>query len=161
MKLITDYYKFERLKNQKSKNRLDCIASSNTYPDFDDKPFIYIGASDHIKTSRQRKADLSVTNGRGKHVSSIYKPDTELNLAYGDMRGTTDLLLFVFGNFSMSANGTITDGATVEVFICRGKKNDKNAFFNLFADGELNNEMSQMRTAAVTKTVTDKKEKKE
>ena len=157
MKLINDYYRFERLKNQKSKSRLDCTASSNTYTDFDDRPFIYICANDHIKASRQRKSDLSVTSGRGKHITSIYKPDMERGFAYGDVKGTTDLLLFVTTDFSMAADGTITDGAAVEVFICRGKKFDRNAVFNLLTDGELNNEIAQIK-ATVTKSITGKKE---
>jgi len=151
MKLITDYYKFERLQNQRSKSRLDCTASTTSYPDFELKSFVYIGENHHTKAGIKRKSDIALTSGAGKHVSSIYKPDMERGFAYGDVQSTSDLLLFVTTDFSMTADGTITDGATVEVFICRGKKHDKNAVFNLLTDGELNDEISQMRAAAVTK----------
>jgi len=153
MKLINDYYRFERLPNQKSKTRLNCTASSASYPEFDEKPFIYIGVNDHIKASRQRKTDLSVTSGKGRHLTSIYKPDMERGRAYGDMQGTTDLILFATSNFGIAADGTISDGAVVEIFICRGKKQEKNAVFNLFTDGELDSEIAQIK-AWVTKSVT-------
>jgi len=154
--ILTDLYKYERLQNQKSKSRLDCNSSTGTYPDFEEKPFIYIGVNDHIKPNRQRKSELSITSGKGKHVTSIFTIDLQNGLAYGDNKGTTDLLLFVSQNFNIESDGRITDGATVEVFIARGKKFDKNQINNLFLDGQLSTEMERLREA-VTKSVTDKK----
>ena len=151
MRIINDYYRYERLQNQRSKSRMGLVASTKTYADFDEKPFIYIGVNDHIKASRQRKSDLSITNGRGQHLTNVYKPDLERGYAYGDVKNTTDLLLFVTKDFSMAADGTITDGATVEVFICRGRKHDKNAVFNLLTDGELNNEIAHLRAEVTGK----------
>ena len=151
--ILTDYYCYKRLENQKSKSRLDCTASTKTYPDFEEKPFIYIGANDHITASRHRKADLSVTSGKGKHITSIFPTDLKNGMAYGDNRGTTDLLLYVSKDFNIESDGRITDGATIEVFIARGKKWDKNQINNLFLDGQLNAEMEQLRQS-VTKSVT-------
>ena len=156
--ILTDYYKFERLQNQKSKSRLDCIASTKTYLDFEEKPFIYIGTNDHIKASRHRKSDLSVTSGKGNHVTNIFTTDLDNGLAYGDNKGTTDLLLFIPQNFNIASDGWITDGATIEVFIARGKKFDKNQINSLFLDGQLNAEMERLRQA-VTKSVTKNSEK--
>jgi hypothetical protein len=155
--ILTDYYCFERLIGGKSKMRLDCTASTKTYPDFEEKGFIYIGANDHVKASRHRKADLSVTSGRGKHITSIFPTDLKNGLAYGDNQGTTDLLLFVSQNFNIEADGRITDGATVEIFIARGKKSEKNQVNNLFLDGQLDIEISALRQS-VTKSVTNKTE---
>ena len=158
--ILTDYYKYQRKEvfkkdgTLKSKNRLDCTASTKSYPDFELKSFVYIGENTHTKAGVKRKSDLALTSGAGKHITSIYKPDLERGFAYGDVKGTADLLLFVTTNFSIAADGTITDSAAVEVFICRGKKFDKNAVFNLLTDGELNNEIAQFR-AAVTKSVTE------
>jgi hypothetical protein len=152
--ILTDFYCYKRLENQKSKSRLDCVASSGTYPDFEEKPFIYIGANDHIKASRHRKSDLSVTSGKGKHVTNIFTTDLDNGLAYGDNKGTTDLLLFVPQNFTIASDGRITAGATIEVFIARGRKFDKNQINNLFLDGQLNAEMERLRRA-VTELVTE------
>ena len=153
MKLINDYYKYERLPDCKSKMRMDCTASTNSYPDFEIKSFIYIGENRHTKAGIKRKSDLALTSGAGKHVTSIYKPDLERGFAYGDVNGTTDLILFETTNFIIAADGTIAEMATVEMYICRGKKYDKNAVFNLFTDRELDNEIAQLK-AAVTKSVT-------
>jgi len=147
MKRLTDYYKYERLQNQKSKTRLDCISSTKSYADFEEKPFIYIGANDHITASRQRKSDLSVTSGKGKHITSIF--NLESGFSYGDNQGTTDLLLFISQNFNIESDGRIKDGAIVEVFVCRGKKWEKSQITNLFLDGELDNEISELRTDAL------------
>jgi len=106
---------------------------------------MYIGLNSYTKAGSKRKSDLAMTSGAGKHITSIYKPDLERGFAYGDVKDTTDLLLFVTTDFSMSADGTIADGAIVEVFICRGKKEDKIAVFNLLTDGELNDEITQIR----------------
>ena len=153
--IITDYYKFERLPGTKSKTRLDCTASTKSYPDFELKSFLYVGENTHTKAGTKRKSDLAMTSGTGKHITSIYKPDLERGFAYGDMRGTTDLLLFVASDFGFDADGRILDCAVIEVFICRGKKSDKNAIFNLLTDGELENEISAIWDT-VTKTVTQK-----
>ena len=147
---LTDLYAYKRLQNPKNKGRLDCTASTKSYPDFEEKPFIYIGINDHIRASRQRKSDLSVTSGSGKHITNIFTVDMEKGLAYGDNKGTTDLLLFVPQNFGMEADGRITEGATIEVFIARGKKHEKNQIGNLFLDGQLDGEISELRRRAVT-----------
>ena len=34
--ILTDYYRFERIKF-KSKTRLDCVSSTKTYPQFEEK----------------------------------------------------------------------------------------------------------------------------
>jgi hypothetical protein len=155
--IIIDLYRYERLSGVKSKMRVDCTASTGTYPDFEEKGFIYMGANDHVKASRHRKSDLSVTSGKGKHITSIFPTDLKNGFAYGDNKGTTDLLLFVFQNFNIEADGRIADGAIVEIFIARGKKSEKNQINNLFLDGQLDSEMSALRQS-VTKSVTNRNE---
>jgi hypothetical protein len=134
---------------------MDCIASSKTYPDFEEKSFIYITTSDHIKAHRHRKSELAITSGTGKHITSIFITDMENGLVYGygDNKGTTDLLLFVFHDFNIEADGRIKTGAKVDVFIARGKKWDKNQINNLFLDGQLDDEIASFRQS-VTKSVT-------
>jgi transketolase N-terminal domain/subunit len=45
-------------------------------------------------------------------------------------------------------NGTISQGAAIEVFIARGKSKDRVPLFNLVCDGELDEEMSELRARA-------------
>lgn len=150
---LTDYYKFERGQNQNNKNRLNCTTCTKSYFSFEQmrkngKLWFYIGASHHVKANRHRKADLSVTSGAGNHITSIFPTDVNSGVAYGDVKGTMDLLIFVFTNFEMEADGRIKDGATVEVFVARGRKFEKEAIKNLFLDGELKAEMETLRKRA-------------
>jgi hypothetical protein len=169
--ILTDYYLYQRkevLKENgklKNKSRLECTASTQSY-DLIDRvktrtdnqivmhitPFM-----DGIKASRHRKGMFRVTVADGNHITSIYPTDWERGYAYGDFKGTTDLMLLIFHNFSIAADGTIADGAAVEIFIARGKKFERNQVNNLFQDGELTTEMEQLRQA-VTKSVTGKTE---
>ncbi len=140
--IITDYYKFEHLINS-AKTRLDCVASTGSYPALEslrrkNKLWIYYGGTDHIKGNRKRKADKAITNG--KNISSVYFGDIEGSFAYGDFKGTNDAILFVV---------TEIDSSTVmELFICRGKKNNQTGLCNRLEDGDLDHEIKHWRGKA-------------
>jgi hypothetical protein len=158
--ILTDYYKYVRLPECKSKTRIDRTASTKSYPEFERKPFAYITENSHIKAGIKRKTDLTLTSGDGKHITSIYRPDLESGITYGDVQGTTDLIVIVSKNFQIDADGKISTNAEFEIFVARGQKHNKNACYNLFADGELNNEIAELRGRAVTELVTDQTGKK-
>lgn len=153
--LLTDYYKFEHKPNTQSKTRLDCVASSKSYNPLEastnSKGVIvaYIGDNTHTKAGQKGKSDLSMTTAKGKHLSSIYRPEIETNFGWGDVKDTTDALLFVFTDFAIS-NGQLTDGAAVEIFVARGKRSDRQGLYNLLADGELDGELDALRQKAQT-----------
>ena len=150
---LTDYYKFERLPDNTTKSRLDCTASTKSYDAFEAKGNVYITKPDnYVKTSYKRKADLAMSKGTNP-VSSIYRPNLQSNFGFGDVRLTTDLLLFVFSDFSIDADKRIASGAVVEVFICRGKRNNANEVYHLLNGGELDGEINALRRS-VTKSVT-------
>lgn len=173
MSILTDYYRFERVAT-KAKLRMDCTASTGSYPEFEERRatkatratekrdatdigdlVIYFGdVPEQFGGSVHRKADKSVTI-KGNNLSSVYVPDPSSNLAYGDMRGTADALLFVFDGLQV-VNGVIQAGAAIEVFVARGKSKDRVPLYNLLSDGELDEELSDLRKRAVTKSVTDK-----
>ncbi len=172
--ILTDYYKFERVAT-KSKGRMDCTASTGSYPEFEDKRatretretekrdatllgslIIYFGdVPEAFGGSIHRKADKSITI-KGKNLSSVYVPDPNTNFGYGDVRGTSDAILLVFDGVQV-VNGVIQSGGIIEVFVARGKSKDRIPLYNILTDGELDEEMSQLRTA-VTKSVTKAKE---
>lgn len=174
MSILTDYYKFCRVAT-KAKLRLDCVASTESYPEFEEKRatkatratekrdatnvgdlVVYFGdVPEQFGGDVHRKADKSITI-KGKNLSSVYVPDPSNNLAYGDVRGTADALLFVFDGFEV-VNGAIQAGATIEIFVARGKSKDRVPLYNLLSDGELDEELSDLRERAVTKSVTDGK----
>lgn len=164
MSILTDYYKFERIAT-KSKTRLDCVASTGSYPELEEKRatkeyratdkrdatelgalVIYFGdVPDQFGGDVHRKADKAITI-KGKNLSSVYVPDPATPYAYGDVRGTADALLFVFENLEV-ANGIILGGG-VEVFVARGKSKDRVPLYNLLTDGELEEEMNELRQRA-------------
>jgi hypothetical protein len=163
--ILTDYYRFSRLAT-KSKTRMDCVASSQTYDPLEDKRadketrstekrdgtqvgdlVVYFGdVPENFGGDVHRKADKSLT-AKGKNLSSIFVPDPSNNIGYGDMRGETDALIFVFKDL-LTANGRILDGGELEVFVARGYSKNKIAIFNAVENGELDEEMSQMRAMA-------------
>ena len=167
MSILTDYYKFSRVAT-KSKTRLDCVASTASYPEFEERRatkatratekrdatnvgdlvIYYGGVPECFGGDVHRKTDKSITI-KGKNLSSVYVPDPSNNLAYGDVRGTADALLFVFDSVEV-INGLIQAGATVEIFIARGKSKDRVPLYNLLSDGELDEELNDLRQRAIT-----------
>lgn len=146
--ILTDYYKFERLAATKSKTRLDCTASSESYNPFErlkskkGELFVYVGDNTHTAAGQKGKSDLAITHT--KHISSVYRPDIESGLGWGDFKGTNDGLLFIFTDFGI-IDGQVTDGAKVEVFVARGERSDRQGLYQLFVDGELDEDIERLR----------------
>jgi len=164
MSILTDCYRFEKVAS-KSKTRLDCTASTRSYPEFEDKRatkptkgndrrdetkvgdlVIYLGdVPDSFGGDVHRKADKAIT--KGKNISSVYVPDPTNNFAYGDVKGTTDALLFVFDNLKI-VDDRIVSGA-VDIYVARGQNSNKRNLYNLLCDGELDDEMSDLKRKAL------------
>lgn len=143
---LTDYYKMAKLPNCKSKLRFDCVASTGGYEPFEEKAqrgrdkrfkFYYGGTPDTFTANAQRKADRAITDGES--ISSVFTPDLDNPLmGYGDTKGTNDALLFLFSE----------DYRQIEIFVARGLKNHSKGLFALYADGELSEEIEQLRAQA-------------
>jgi hypothetical protein len=147
--ILSDYYYFEHLPECKSTTRFDCTASTKSNPDFEimrnkeGRLFLYYGdVPENFKADAKRKADKVLT--KTKSISSVYVPDVSKPLAFGDVRGTKDAILFVFN----------TDATAFELYVARGQKNNRGALYNLLADGELTDEIAELKQRAVTETVT-------
>lgn len=153
--ILTDLYKFEKLSNQKTKHRIDCTASTESYNPLEkfrnkaDDLFLYIGGNTYTKAGKQRKSDLVLS--KSIHISSIYNPDIELPYWYGDMKGTSDAFLFIHHNVKF-IDDRIQDGAIIELFVARGQKNNRTQLYNAFCDGELNEEIELLRRL-ITKSI--------
>jgi len=163
--ILTDYYRFEKVAF-KTKTRLDCVASTSSYPEFEDKRatkptkanekrdetkvgdlVIYLGdVPERFGGDVHRKADKSITI-KGKNLSSVYVPDPTNIFAYGDVRGTTDALLIVFDGLRI-VDDRIVSGA-VDIFVARGQNSNKRNLYNLICDGELDDEMSDLKRKAL------------
>lgn len=163
--ILTDYYRFEK-KALKSKLRMDCTASTGSYPELEEKRasthtpptakrdetrtgslVVYcVDVPESYGGNAQRKAGKAITI-KGKNLSSVYVPDVERNLAYGDSRGTDDALLFVFSDLSF-IDGRIKEGGVIELFVARGKSHSQIPLYNLLSDGALDEEMERLRKQA-------------
>lgn len=162
--ILTDYYRFEKLPNCKSKLRIDCTASTNSYEPMEvmratravrhrcnvGDLFCYYGdVPDTFGGNVHRKADKALT--KTKNISSIFIIDAKSNLGYGDMKGTADALLFVFTDAKVT-DGRLQAGAVIDIFVARGYAKNREALYNELSDGILDEEMNQLRVAA-TKSV--------
>lgn len=165
--IITDYYKFEK-KALISGTRMDCVASTKSYPEFEDKrktrgnkqtakkdanyigglTCYYCNVPESFGNNAKRKTDKSISIG-SKNLSSVYVPDVALPYAFGDVQGTTDAILFVFGNSFGVTDGRVYQGGLIEMFICRGQSKNCQALYNLLCDGGLDGEIEAIRKQAV------------
>lgn len=156
--ILTDYYKFRKLSGQKSKTRIDCIASTFSYDMLESmrnksgQLYLYVGDNTYTKIVRERKADLALS--KSSHISSIYAPDLALPYYYGDFNHTEDAALFIFKDVSI-VNGGIQPDAEIEIFIARGQRQNRIALFNLLCDGELDEDIAQLRASAVSESEPD------
>lgn len=152
--ILTDYYRFEKLPNQKSKLRIDCTASTISYNPLEGlknksgELFLYIGDNSYTKAGEKGKSDLAIS--KTKHISSVYNPDVNQSFWYGDMRGTADALLFVHSDCKF-IEGAIQPGAIIEVFVARGQRNNRTQLYNALVDGDFDEEMAELRAMAAKK----------
>lgn len=157
--ILTDYYKGEKLTDAKS--RFDITTSAGEYDLFEtlliNKSKFNIGGLSFSFTQRPdrwkgKKTDMAITKG-SQNITSVKRPSLENNFAYGDINGSNDGCIIVF-NPDYKVSGI----TVIEIFIARGLRSDTDGLWNLFTDGELNNEIEALRQKAVTKKVTGKDE---
>lgn len=148
--IITDYYRLTKLPESKSKTRFDVIASTGGYQEFENMKskkgelfFYFVNVPERFNAGIKRKTDKSLTSRLGKNVSSIFIPDVNRPFGYGDIQHTADALLIIFNN----------DYTSLELFICRGQRNNRMALYNLLSDGELSGEIEQIRKRVVAVSV--------
>ncbi len=163
--ILTDYYKFKRVAT-KSHTRMDCVASTHSYPPFENRRSLsggketatrdatiagaivayYTDTPPTYKGQARRKAGKKF-NIRNEHISSIYTPDPTSRYGYGDVCGTKDALLIVFKDLN-TVNGVIQPDGEIEVFIARGESHNRLPLWNYLSDGGLDSEMNTLRAVA-------------
>lgn len=145
---LTDYYKLEKLPNSISKERMDCVASTGSYDLIEETgmgkrgwlgiKMYFSNIPPHFKAHNRRKADKILSFG-SKNFSSVYFPNINYpTFGFGDVEKTQDGLLFLFNK----------EFTQVEIFVARGLKNSISNLFNLFLDGELEEEINNIRKIA-------------
>ena len=160
--ILTDYYKGEKLTEAQS--RFDITASTGEYDLFESllinkRKFNIGGLSFNFapqpETHGGKKVDFILCKGCHS-ITKVFRPNLENNLAYGDINGSNDGCVMVF-NPDFKQNGI----TTIELFIARGLRSDKDGLWNLFSDGELSHEIEALRKISVPKNVTGKDEENE
>jgi len=155
--ILTDYYKGEKL--TLAKCRFDITVSTGEYDLFESllinkSKFNVTGLSFYFSYQpdeyKGKKVDYILSKD-SHSITKVFRPNLENNLAYGDINGTNDGCVMVF-NPDYKETGI----TTIEIFIARGLKRDKDGLWNLFSDGELDHEIEALRKKAVTKNVTRK-----
>jgi hypothetical protein len=141
MKIIDCYYRFEKLNPEKSKSRYDLVFNSGIYepvhnPNPKNEIFIYFGSNPHIKASGTRKSNYTIS-ARNKHLTSVFIPEIEKpHLAYGDYSQDGILIILL--------------EKSIELFVCKGKKNILQNLYDLLFDGELDSEIESFRANKIT-----------
>lgn len=146
--ILTDYYKLQDFGRVKS-NRYDTVCSTGQY-----EPFETIAAKSRATPKRfycylldktpntfakyQGAACMRITSTDNISRITMPNPIDEPFAGYGDAKGTTDALFFVFSK----------DLKTMEIFVARGRKANAEQLFYLFADGEMDDDVTALRAAA-------------
>ncbi len=153
MSHITAYYQLQKLPADikkewkiKSSARLDCTRHFNL---LDDKPlnqfvnrkgqmYFYCSAPENYVTAKAKRiSDIGLTHG-SKNLSSIFIPNLEYSeYGYGDYGN--DCLLFKLSN----------DLSSIDMFLIKNGKHLKKQYFQQFIDGELDEEIEQIKQQAM------------
>lgn len=147
--ILTDYYKGEKLQENKAQYRFEVTQSTSEYdllqrllenkrkPNVGGLSFNFVPRS--TRWGGGEVPDNAITKG-SDNITSVYLPDPSLNYGYGDIKNTNDACLVVF-NPDIKEKGI----TTIELFIARGQKhNRKNLWYDL-VDGELDHELEFLR----------------
>ena len=150
--ILTDLYRFEKRPGDKTKMRMDCTASTQSYNPFErlrnkqEELFVYIGDNTYTEAGERGKSDLAMS--RGDHITSLNTIYPQLPYWYGDFHGTPDALLIMCRDFTL-IDGRIVDGAVVAVFVARGYRANRLNLFAEFVDGAFSEEMDALRQRAL------------
>ena len=139
--ILTNLYVTEKVLNRKTRFNV-----TNTTGDHDFLETLLVSKKDIngslslYLVNRPKKfkgtdvTDKAITKG-SFNISGLYFPDPEIPIAYGDINGTEDALIF-------RINPDTENGVNrMEIFVAKGQKHNKRNLYFLFVDGELDHEI--------------------
>ncbi len=146
--IFTDFYKGQLLTEAKS--RYDVTHSTGSYPFFESLlinkqkfnvgglSFNYAPRPTKFKGNEKRLAEMIIGKGSSS-ISSLFVPNLDKNyIAYGDVRTTNDAMIIFFDE----------GNKTIEIFIARGLKNDKQQLYSEVSGGFFDLELEAIRQSA-------------
>lgn len=147
-KIFTDYYMGQLLTDAKS--RYDIKASTGSYPLFEmllinkqkfnvgGLSFNYAPRPMSFKGDEKRLSEMIISKGNSS-ISSVYVPNLNKNyFAFGDVKTTNDALIIIFDG----------EKKTIELFIARGLKYNKQHLYSDVCAGYYDNELEGLRQSA-------------
>lgn len=141
--ILTDYYRFKKSLNSPGGYRIDCIASTQSYPEFEKlrndvgRLFMYLDEAQGLyNTKFKKKPDKILFHTR--NISEVFMPDITRLLAFGNVLETVDAILMQCDN----------ESDIVEIMIARGQKNNQLQLYHLFSDEVLAKEIEELRKQA-------------
>ena len=144
---LTDYYKAEHL-SEKAKTRFDITASTQSHDVLEallneNKRGFNIGGKRLSYGERPAKWDsksgqMAIT-GKG-NISTILRPKIDCNASYGDIYSTEDAIIIIYNSDYLEKGVEI-----IELFIARGRKSDCLSLFNMYQEGELDEDIEILR----------------
>ena len=153
--ILTNYLKAVKVEGKK--RRFELTASTNTHdylsgilinkrnPNKGGESFNLVPRP--IKYKKSVITDKAITKG-SFNISSIYIPDIEQPIGFGDINGTNDAIIF---RWELDQENNLI---TMELFIARGQKHNKKNLYFLFTNGELLEEIEKLKKKVVKKSVT-------
>lgn len=141
--ILTDYYRFEKSLNNKSGYRIDCIASTQSYPVFENlrndtgQLFMYLDDTKGLHSSKFKREPDKILFHK-YNISEVFMPDITRLLVFGNIFETLDAIL-------MQCNDEI-----IEIMIARGQKNNQLQLYHLFADEVFSKEIEILRKQAIS-----------
>lgn len=149
--IFTDYYLGELLTSAKS--RYEIKKSHGEHPFLESllinhKKFNVGGLSfnynprpSKFKGNANRLCEMIIGKG-SSNISSVFVPNIFKNyIAYGDVNTTNDALIIIIDH----------NKNTIELFIARGLKNDKQQLHSEVCDGYYDDEMNKLRQMATNR----------
>lgn len=140
--ILTDYYRFEKSLNNKSGFRIDCTASTQSYPVFENlrdntgQLFMYLDDAKGLHSSKfKRKPDKILFHTH--NISEVFMPDITRSLAFGNVFETTDAILIQCYN------------NLIEIMVARGQKNNQLQLYHLFVDEAFSKEIEELKKREV------------
>lgn len=147
--LITSYYKFARKADSKTKTRIDCIASTQDYSPLEALRSKKNGLlSLYVTENRSRKAkDRGATLALSKteSITSLFEHEKNCSIWHGDIKKTKDCLIISHNDVYAPDGETLNDDLIIEVYVFRGQKAHVQNLCNLFIDGELDEEIGNIK----------------
>ena len=144
---LTDYYKAEQL-SDRAKTRFDITASTQSHDVLEalldeNKQGFNIGGKRLAYRERPTKwspksGQMAIT-GKG-NISTILRPRIDSNASYGDINSTEDAIVIIYNSDYLENRIK-----TIELFISRGRKADCMSLFNMYQEGELDEDIETLR----------------